>query len=147
MHVDGNGEMRLLVSGGRDYADVGAVFRALDALHAVYGFTELIHGDARGADRIAAGWAKKRGVRPVPYPAAWNDLNAPGARIRRHGSSMHGAQYNAAAGIQRNQKMLDEGRPDVACFFPGGKGTADMYERVQRANKLGEKIEVVDMRR
>lgn len=29
----------------------------------------------------------------------------------------------------RNQKMLDEGRPDLIVAFPGGRGTADMVKR------------------
>jgi predicted polyphosphate/ATP-dependent NAD kinase len=37
-----------------------------------------------------------------------------------------------AAGIIRNQRMLDEGKPDLVIAFQGGDGTADM---VRRANK------------
>jgi hypothetical protein len=30
------------------------------------------------------------------------------------------------AGHIRNQRMIDEGKPDAAVAFPGGTGTADM---------------------
>jgi hypothetical protein len=42
-------------------------------------------------------------------------------------------KLGAAAGPVRNQKMLVEGRPDLVVAFPGGKGTADMVRRSERA--------------
>ena len=35
--------------------------------------------------------------------------------------------------------MIDEGKPDVVIFFPGGSGTADM---IAKADKAG--IEIID---
>lgn len=52
--------MRLLVCGGRDYADRDIAFCALDAFHSRSNVTRLIHGAARGADSIAAQWANAR---------------------------------------------------------------------------------------
>ena len=45
--------MRVLVCGGRDFDDVGLMISVLDRLHTEKSFTMLIHGNARGADRIA----------------------------------------------------------------------------------------------
>ncbi len=50
--------MRLLITGGRKFADRGLIRAILDRLHAQHRFTLLIHGDARGADRLAAEWAQ-----------------------------------------------------------------------------------------
>lgn len=80
----------------------------------------LIHGDAPGADRIAAAIAHEYGWRVETYSANWD----------RDGK---------AAGPIRNQKMLDAGTPHVCIAFGAlerrGKrtGTNDMVERSIRA--------------
>lgn len=51
------------------------------------------------------------------YPAQW---------------SLHGR----SAGPRRNQRMLDEGRPDLVLAFPGARGTADLVRRAQAAGVL-----------
>lgn len=105
--------LRILVCGGRDYDDMEAINFALDRLHKALRITTLIHGCARGADRIAGEWARNSGVQVEEFRANW-------------------ASDGRAAGSIRNQRMLDEGRPDGVVAFPGGKGTADMVTRAQR---------------
>lgn len=58
-------DMRVLVTGGRDYSDRATVFRELDTLHAETTITVLIHGAASGADA----WARSRGGEVVACPA------------------------------------------------------------------------------
>ena len=108
--------MRLLVCGGRKYADRAAVWGWLDAFHASADgpIDILIHGAANlrlkiGADYFADAWARDRGVEPMPFPAEW-------------------ARYGNAAGPIRNQQMLDEGHPALVVAFPGGRGTASMVK-------------------
>jgi acetylornithine deacetylase/succinyl-diaminopimelate desuccinylase-like protein len=113
--------MRILVTGGRDYTDRRRIYEALDTIHANRAITEVIHGDCRGADRLAASWAKQRGIPDDPHPADWDDIDAPGAIIRRDRETKK--FYNAAAGHQRNLKMLAL-EPDLVVAFPGGPGTA-----------------------
>jgi len=117
---------RLLVTGGRNFRDCDFTFRVLDQLHAETPVAVLIHGDAEGADRLAAEWAVSRGVALEPYPADWSNIDAPGAVIRfnRRGP------YNAAAGKQRNTQMVYEARPSVAVAFPGGPGTEDCCKKI-----------------
>src|SRR5438132_11768271 len=99
--------MLILVCGGREYADGHALNAALDAINADRPVTQLIHGAARGADSLAAAWARSRGIPTLPFPADWkND--------------------GKAAGFVRNAKMVRDGRPDLVVAFPGGKGTAHM---------------------
>lgn len=121
---------RLLVFGGRDYRDIRRVQEVLDAAIERLGLTVVVHGAAPGADSLAAEWAASRGMPDDPYPADWFDLSHPNARIKRR---RDGLKYDASAGVRRNQKMLDEGRPDVAIGFPGGKGTRDMLSRCRAA--------------
>jgi hypothetical protein len=113
--------MRLLVTGGRDFSNRELLFEALDRLHAVRGFTVLIHGDANGADRLAGEWGAARGVTVEAHPADW----------KKHGR---------AAGPIRNQKMLEE-KPDLVVAFPGGRGTADM---VRKAKQAGLEVVMVE---
>lgn len=109
----GGGQMRVLVTGGRDFGNRELLFEILDRLHATHGFTLLIHGDASGADRLAGEWGAARGVAVEAHPADW----------KKHGR---------AAGPIRNQKMLEE-NPELVVAFPGGRGTADMVTKAKRA--------------
>jgi len=80
---------------------------------------------------MAEQWADANGIPVDPYPARWEDVEAPGAVIRyRKGT---GEPYNVLAGHQRNQEMIDRGRPDGAVGFPGRGGTADMQRRCEAA--------------
>jgi hypothetical protein len=71
----------------------------------------------------AAWWAKQFGIQTLAFPADW----------KTHGK---------AAGFIRNQRMLDEGKPDLVLGFPGGSGTADMCSRAERA---GVRVVRVDL--
>lgn len=113
--------MRILVTGGRAYADQTRLDEALDSIHAARPITSLMHGGASGADRLAGDWAKRRSIPTDRQSAQWDNLDAPGAVIRR--SPKTGKFYNKAAGLQRNLTMLDS-RPDLVVAFPGGTGTA-----------------------
>lgn len=98
--------MRLLVTGGRSFADRDFLFAVLDRLHAKHGFTLLIGGDARGADRLAGEWAQERGISVLACPADRK-------------------RYGRAAGPKRNRQMLAE-KPDLVVAFPGDSDTWHM---------------------
>ncbi len=117
---------RVLVFGGRDYADKRTLYRVMDAIHARRAITCIIEGEMSGADLLARKWAEDRGIPFDPYPADWDDIERPGAVVRRNS---RGKLYDAAAGPFRNERMLREGRPLCAVGFPGGKGTLDMTKR------------------
>jgi hypothetical protein len=121
-----------LVCGGRDFNDVELFETTMSELvqEEKGPPSTIVHGAARGADSMAGTWAKENRVRVLPFPAAWNDLNAPGARIK---IGPYGP-YNANAGFDRNQKMIDEGKPNLVVAFPGHGGTADMVARARKAN-------------
>lgn len=105
--------MRVLVCGGRDYADAEAVGRALSRLHAERGIACVVHGDARGADTLAKNWALVMDIPQESYPPNWS--------------------LGRKAGPLRNQRMLEHAKPDGVVAFPGGSGTADMCRRAEAA--------------
>ena len=108
--------MRLLVCGGRNYADWEFLYRFLDAVKFVHGpIAVLINGGARGADELAAGWAEGQHIKVETYTAQWS-------------------KYGNRAGVIRNIEMLREGKPRMVVCFPGGKGTAHMKEIAMGAN-------------
>jgi hypothetical protein len=113
---------RVLVCGGRDFQQTMALSRTLDRLQAERGqFSVVMHGGAKGADFSAACWAEVRGIPTLKFPADW-------------------ITYGKAAGPVRNERMLDEGRPDLVIAFPGGRGTADMVKRAKAAG-----VEVIEV--
>jgi hypothetical protein len=105
-------QQRVLVCGGRDYADRDRVFSILDVAHAANPIIELIHGAATGADTLADEWARGK-VAIRAFPAPW--------------------ELGRRAGAIRNQKMLNDGKPHLVIAFPGGAGTADMVRRAKKA--------------
>ncbi len=105
--------MRVLVCGGRAFADRALLDATLDRLFALRPFEVLIEGDANGADRLAGAWAEARGIAHLVFKADWEELGS-------------------KAGPIRNQQMLDEGKPDLVVAFPGRSGTAHM-KRIARA--------------
>lgn len=106
--------MRVLVCGGRDYDDLFRVYEELDKLNLDRKTDVIICGGARGADELAIVYAEDFYIETKVYYALWN----------KHGRS---------AGPIRNQRMLDEGKPDLVVAFPGGVGTADMVARSRKA--------------
>lgn len=117
--------MRILVCGGRDFQDRKRLYSTLDAYALFtepdeigntmpYGVT-IISGGAKGADSIAVDWAVVNWCPFEVYHAEWK-------------------KYGRKAGPIRNQKMIDEGKPDLVIAFKGGVGTNDMIKRALKAN-------------
>lgn len=125
--------LRVLVCGGRNYKDQRRVIRELDRLSLGWPKTPpdkygnwlpdvlIIAGGASGVDLFAADWAAINGTDYQEFKADWKE-------------------YGRAAGPIRNQRMLEEGKPDLVVAFPGGPGTADM---VRRARGAGVRVEMV----
>lgn len=102
--------MRILVCGGRDFLNFAVVVREMSKIR----ISAVIEGGAPGADSLGRHYADIFDIPTITFRADW----------KRHGR---------AAGPLRNQKMLDEGRPDRVIAFPGGRGTADMVRRAKAA--------------
>lgn len=102
--------MKILVCGGRAYNNAKHVFETLRALDPKP--TLLINGGAPGADALAREWAIANNVAVQTFYANW-------------------AVYGRAAGPIRNQKMIDDGKPELVIAFPGHLGTIDMCKRAR----------------
>lgn len=104
---------RVLATGGRNFTNVDQVRSVLTELAGQHPTAILVHGDARGLDRLAASIALDIGWQVEPHPADW----------QRNGRG---------AGPIRNQEMVDSGA-DLCLVFSGGNGTADCRRRAVKA--------------
>lgn len=99
----------VLVCGSRLWTDHVEIYLALDELR--HEFDEpirVVHGDCKGADRIAGKIADDFGWPVKPYPAEWK-------------------KYKGAAGPIRNREIWRE-EPDISLVIAvgSGHGTEDM---------------------
>lgn len=113
--------MRVLICGSRDYDSYDWPLHAvLDWLGQADELT-IIHGAARGVDSQFGELASLRGAEVIEYPAEWGN----------HGK---------AAGVRRNIRMLNEGKPDVVIAFVNkplaeSRGTSHMV-RIAKAHGI-----------
>ena len=119
---------KLLISGGRDFEDVDFMVDALAAVmaYAYEPITEVITGEAIGADTIGKEWADVMGITHTGFPVSESDWN-------RHGMK---------AAYLRNEDML-EYEPDIVIAFPGGNGTQHMID----ISREVPWVEVIDCKR
>lgn len=110
--------MRILVCGSRDYPQ--QFYHLIK--EAIEGATLVIEGGANGADAWAKRAANELRIPVVTFKADW-------------------ARLGLDAGPIRNQKMLDEGKPDLVLAFTvdsePSPGTADMIRRAKEAGIPG----------
>jgi len=113
--------MKVLITGDRNWTDREAIRSWLCKLQD-WGYTEVIEGGARGADTIAEQEAIKLRMSYQRFPAQCS-------------------RYGRAAGVIRNQTMLDVTSPNLVLYFhhdlANSKGTRDM---VNRAIKAGVQV-------
>ena len=110
--------MRVLVCGGREFCNWGLLHNTLSGIKNENHISCIIQGKAKGADWLAKAWAGWFSIHTEDFPV--------GRKTRGKG-----------AGHTRNQKMIDEGKPDLVVAFRGGRGTEDM---IKRAKKHGIKV-------
>lgn len=91
--------LRVLVCGSRTFTDREAVDAVLNGIAAATDRNLIvIHGAARGADRMAHDWTTLNDVPVLAFAANWN-------------------KYGKRAGFVRNSEMLEDGKPDVVWAF------------------------------
>ncbi|HEX5370053.1 MAG TPA: SLOG family protein [Dehalococcoidia bacterium] len=104
--------LRVLVCGSRSYTSKATIGLRLAELPAG---SEIIHGDARGADTIADGFAREFGLNVTRYPANW-------------------ARHGHRAGLIRNIEMLDT-KPDLVLAFWDGVSRGTRHTITEAENR------------
>lgn len=109
--------MRVLVCGGRNYPSYTdfrtGMRQAIELCVNPHKVALIIQGGAKGADDMAKRWAAEYNIECLEVSADWS--------------------LGPKAGPLRNQRMLDEGKPDLVIAFTGGRGTDDMVRRAKAA--------------
>ena len=111
--------MRILITGSREWTDREAIRRALIEAGQSAGVhpqaVTVVHGGARGADRIAAELAREFGCNVEVHVADWD-------------------QHGKAAGHRRNAEMV-AASADVCLAFPMGesRGTRGCMRLAEQA--------------
>lgn len=114
-------ELIILVTGSRTLADGRELVRQLEMLPLA---AIILHGAARGADRIAETWCAENGRLCIGVPADW-------------------VRYGKKAGVIRNAEMLRKYQPHGFLAFHDkdtleeSRGTWDMVQRCLKAGLPG----------
>jgi hypothetical protein len=105
--------MKVIVAGGRDYADFEHVTAVLKSHSEI---TEVVSGLARGADMMGWNYAFSNDIPIEEFPADW--------------------EHNGkAAGILRNKEMGDYAEALIAFWDGKSKGTKHMIDYMKSLNK------------
>ncbi len=132
--------MRLIIAGSRrgvtydDLLEAIAICMAWDGMLTINfpgdRVTQVICGDAQGADLLGSAWAERHGIPVRHLPPDWDDVSAPGAVVMHHPD---GTPYNAKAGHDRNQLMVDVAHAAVFIRKSGkSSGTDDCIKRAKK---------------
>ena len=107
--------MKLIIAGGRDFNN----YQVLDTIVSVYSdvISEVVCGDARGADLLGADWAYHHNIPVKHFPAEWE-------------------KYGKAAGNIRNADMGDYGDALIAFWDGQSRGTMNMIKTMKLHRKL-----------
>ena len=109
--------MKYIIAGGRDFDNYYVLCNTCGMIKVQFNnITEVVCGDARGADTLGAEWARGNSI-PVKYfPANWK-------------------KYGKSAGFIRNAEMGEYA--DAAIIFWDGKsrGTKHMIQTMRMAGK------------
>lgn len=107
--------MRVLICGSRNWTDEFTIEEYIKTLPPQ---SVVIHGDCRGADKMAGKLAVKHGHSVMAFPAKWG-------------------KFGRAAGPMRNRQMILDGEPDLVVAFHNNltesKGTKNMMKQAGKA--------------
>ena len=104
-----------------------------------FAVSEVVSGTAPGVDRLGERWARKHRIPIKPFPAKWDDLSHPDARIR---TNRYGRKYDANAGHRRNREMAQYADALVAVWDGVSPGTQTM---IQYAKDEGLKVHIKEV--
>lgn len=110
---------RIIVCGGRDFADEDLFIKSMDEILPQYEDVEIVSGHAKGADTFGERYAEAHGIPVAIFKADWK-------------------KYGRGAGPVRNKEMLEYAKqesPVIIAFWDGkSKGTKNMIDQGTKAN-------------
>jgi hypothetical protein len=128
----------LCINGSRECTDYKFLLAALSKFNInPEDIKEIVSGKCRGGDELGELWAKQNKIKIKEFPALWDDLTVPNAKIKQN---KFGKDYNCFAGFQRNQQMA-EYADELLALQPSSdsSGTQDCVEKFK---KLGKPVNV-----
>ena len=112
--------MRVAFVGSRNWTDKEKIKEVVEKYKKIAEKNDdiltVVSGGAQGADSLSVEAAKELGCNTLVFNAKWQ-------------------VWGKAAGLIRNQEMLDDGDPEVVCAFRKGTksvGTDDMLEKARK---------------
>lgn len=129
--------MRLIACGSRNFrVESGLITTVMQGIADSFsGLITVVHGDSGLADKEAGFQAERiDGLCPEPHTVNWYQACRPTCSAS-HRRPQGGSSICPAAGVYRNQEMLDTGIELVVAFSdrPITSGTADMIKRAKQA--------------
>lgn len=110
-------KMKIAVVGSRTFSKYALLKQTLDE----YGIETIVSGGARGADSLAARYAKENSIRLIELKPDWQGKGK-------------------SAGFQRNGNIVDESDGVIAFWDGVSCGT---FDTIQKAKRVGKLIKVI----
>ncbi len=116
---------RVVVCGGKDFADMDLCFRTLDELLPKDSEVEIISGRAKGADTFGEEYARSHSMELAVFPAEWS-------------------KYGRAAGPIRNRQMIEYAQQEDALVIAFWNGqSCGTRNTIDFARKAGVEVCVI----
>lgn len=106
--------MKMIIAGGRDFNHWGSFFTVVNQWKFI--ITEVVCGDAAGADSLGASWAQKNNIPVKHFTANWE-------------------MYGKTAGHIRNAEMAEYADGLIAFWDGKSKGTKNMIKAMKFQKK------------
>lgn len=130
-------KVRIIVAGSRsinNYTLISEKLKEIIANLEKESIIEVISGTCKGVDKLGERYAKENNIALKKFPADWQSLEADICVVKEN---QYG-KYNALAGPDRNQKMVDYAKEEngvlVAFTRNNSRGTKDVVKRAKEAN-------------
>jgi hypothetical protein len=119
--------MRVIIAGSRSIDDYDFVKSCIESSE--INITEVVCGMAEGVDLLGKDWADENGIKVTPFVPLWDAIDVPGAMIK---INKWGKKYNAKAGFDRNQEMVNYAEALIAIQdTEDTNGTSDVIKRAK----------------
>jgi len=107
--------MKVIIAGSRTCSDHESIIVSIK--EADIDITEVVCGEASGADKLGKEWAEKNSIPVKSFPADWN-------------------KYGKSAGPIRNKEMAKYADSLIAIWDGSSRGTKNMINEMNKLNKF-----------